>query len=186
MRKYVILALMFMTSSIAFAAENPLKQIKKQMCFESFPRVTYDSNGTHEWTINEVINNPILYKTYKLVTANKTKLSTDSAVFDFTGISRQYGKVVPTSGSAVLDEEGWTISVNSSTKLGDRNGSNNVPYASTLATWDMYSNISVPGTAGGFLKFDDVSQSMLQDSYEVSVVRTIDCKDFNKNYPTVD
>ena len=185
MKKYVILFLSLMISTVSVAADHPLKQIKKQMCFESFPRVTYDQNGTHEWTINEVINNPVLYKTYKLVISNKTKFSADSAVFDFTGVSRQYGKVVPTAGSAVLDQEGWTLSVNSSTKLGDRNGTNNVPYVSSLATWDMYSNITVPGTAGGFLKFDDVAQAY-SSSYEVSVIRTIDCKDFDRNYPTVE
>jgi uncharacterized membrane protein YfhO len=175
---------MFVVSA-ASAAENPAKQIKKQMCFETYPRTTYDANGSHDWTINEVIENPDVYKTYKFITANKTKTG-DNVIFDFNGISRQYGKVVNASGSGFYDaEEGWTLNVNSSTKLGPRYSVENQPYATSLATWDMYANITDPGVGGGFLKFEAVGGQLPGESYEVSVVRAIDCKDFARNTPVV-
>lgn len=169
----------------AFSAENPLKQIKKQMCFESYPRITYDQTGTHEWTVNEVISNPIYYKTYKLISSNKTKLDNASAIYDFSGISRQYGKIVPVTGSGSFSENAWTLYMGSSTKLGQRYSINNEPYATSLATWDMYSNINQPGTSGGFMKFESVPPNPDNNFYEVSVVKTIDCKDFSRNYPAL-
>jgi hypothetical protein len=182
MRYFILFAFIF--SNSIFATENPAKQIKKQMCFETYPRVTYRNNTTHEWTINEVMQNPSVYKTYKLITSNKTK-SDSIVLFDFTGISHQYNIDVPISGSAFYTEvDGWTLSVNSSTKLGDRNSSENVPYVSSMATWDMYSNINVPGTSGGFLKFDSVAPVTAPDNvYEVSVVNLISCNDYSRITP---
>ena len=99
MIKYLILTLL---SFSVFA--NPAKQIKKQMCFETYPSITYTQNQTHEWTINEVIQNPSVYKTYKLYTANKTKID-NTVIFDFAGISHQYNKTIPVSGSAVFQND---------------------------------------------------------------------------------
>ena len=178
---YVMLA-MFVASAVS-AAENPAKQIKKQMCFESYPRITYDANGTHEWTINEVINDPDVYKTYKFITDNKTK-SADEVLFGFSGISRQSNKIVNVSGSGFYTEDdGWTLSVNGSTKLGPRYSTANSAYATSVATWDMYANINLPGVGGGLLTLDSTSAD--SELYEVSVVQVIDCKDFNRNTPSV-
>jgi hypothetical protein len=176
------LAAMLAFSSLA-SADNPLKQIRKQMCFESYPIVTYDATGQHNWTVNEVISNPELYKTYKLVTFNKTKLDSSSFIFDFTGVSRQYGKVVPASGSASYDNGAWSLHVAASAKTGSRNSTENQSIVTSLAVWDMYSNITQPGTGGGFVKFDSVPPNSDNNFYEVSVVKTIDCKDFNRNTP---
>ena len=183
MKKSVYVMLSMFVFGAVSAAENPAKQIKKQLCFESYPRVTYDSNGTHEWTINEVISTPEVYKTYKFITANKIKTG-EEVIFDFNGISRQYTKVINVSGSGFYNaEDGWTLNVNGSTKLSPRYSVNNSVYATTLATWDMYSNINQPGVGGGFLKFENSANN--DESYEVSVVKVIDCKDFNRNTPSV-
>jgi hypothetical protein len=183
MKKLSIIVMSMLMANAVIAAENPAKQIKKQMCFETYPRTTYDTNGSHDWTINEVIENPGVYKTYKFITANKTKTG-ENVIFDFNGISRQYGKVINASGSGFYDsEEGWTLNVNSSTKLGEKYSVENQPYATSLATWDMYSSITSPGVGGGFMKFEAVSGQMPSEFYEVSVVSVIDCKDFNRNAP---
>lgn len=171
-------------SSNAFAIENPAKQIKKQMCFETYPRITYSQNQTYNWTINDVINNPSVYKTYKLFISDKIK-SGENVVFDFTGISHQYNTDVPVTGSSYYNPtDGWTLNVNATAKLGERYSPDNVSFASSLAIWDMYANINTPGVGGGFLKFDNIVQGTAPDStYEVSVVKTIDCKNFGNRIP---
>ena len=185
MKKLSIIVMSMLMANAVIAAENPAKQIKKQMCFETYPRTTYDVGGSHDWTINEVIENPGVYKTYKFIVANKTKTD-DSVIFDFNGISRQHGKVINVNGSGFYDSvDGWTLNVNGTTKLGERYSVDNQPYATSLATWDMYSSITSPGVGGGFLKFESVGVQLPGESYEVSVVQAIDCKDFNRNTPTV-
>ncbi len=155
---------------------NPTKQIKKQMCFETYPSTTYSKNNTHEWTVNEVIQNPSVYKTFKIYTANKTKIS-DSVIFDFTGISRQYNKIIPVTGSAVFQNNQWTVNVNSQTSLEPPT------YVSSLATWSIYSNINDPGTANGFLKFDSVPSDSSKNVFETSIVNSIDCVNFENTVP---
>ena len=185
MFKYFILTLTILSFS-GFAAENPAKQIKKQMCFETYPRITYGPNTQYEWTINDVINNPGVYKTYKLFVSNKVK-SGETVVFDFTGISHQYNIDVPVSGSSYYDtNDGWTLNVNASAKMGERYSADNVSFASSLAIWDMYTNINDPGVGGGFLKFDNVHSNAPESKYEVSVVKTIDCKDYGKRIPAAE
>lgn len=185
MFKYFILFLSIFSVNV-FAAENPAKQIKKQMCFETYPRITYSQNAQYEWTVNDVINNPSVYKTYKLFVSNKVK-SEDIVVFDFTGISHQYNMDVPVTGSSNYNpEEGWTLNVNASAKLGERYSAFNIPFVSSVAIWDMYASISLPGVGGSFLKFDSVDPNSTPDNkYEVSVVKLIDCKDYGKQVPSV-
>jgi len=173
MIKYIILTLLSFN-----ALANPAKQIKKQMCFETYPSITINQNQTHEWTINEVINNPSLYKTYKLYTSNKTKIN-DLITFDFNGISHQYSKTIPVSGSAVFQNNQWTVNLNSQTPIEPST------YVSSLATWDMYTNINSPGTSNGFLKFDSIPANSDSDTYEISVVKQIDCKDFANPIPNL-
>jgi hypothetical protein len=182
MIKYIILTLL----SFNAAAENPAKQIKKQMCFETYPRITYSQNQTYEWTINDVINNPSVYKTYKLFTSNKVK-DNDIVAFDFNGISHQYNIDVPVTGSSNYNpEQGWTLNVNATAKMGERYSALNIPFVSSVAIWDMYASISEPGVGGGFLKFDSVDPNSTPDNkYEVSVVKQIDCKEYGKRIPAV-
>ena len=179
MIKYIILTLLSFN-----VLANPAKQIKKQMCFETYPRITYSQNQTYEWTINDVINNPSVYKTYKLFTSNKVK-DNDIVTFNFNGISHQYNIDVPVSGSAnYTPENGWTLNVNATAKMGERYSIANIPFVSSLATWDMYANINSPGTSNGFLKFDSIPANPDFDTYEVSIVKSIDCKDFSKLTPS--
>lgn len=184
MFKYFVLILSTLSINVV-AAENPAKQIKKQMCFETYPRITYSQNGQYEWTINDVISNPSVYKTYKLFVSNKVK-NGENVVFDFTGISHQYERDVPVTGSSYYSpEDGWTLNVNASAKMGERYSAENVPFASSVVIWDMYASILEPGVGGGFLKFDSIGLAP-NSTYEVSVVKSIDCKDFGKRIPTVD
>jgi hypothetical protein len=184
--KYFVLFFSLLSLN-TFATENPVKQIKKQMCFETYPRITYSQNGQYDWTINDVINNPSVYKTYKLFISNKVK-NGENVVFDFTGISHQYNTNVPVTGSSYYNPtDGWTLNVNASAKLGERYSVDNTSFASSLAIWDMYASINDPGVGGGFLKFDNIIPGAAPDSkYEVSVVKSIDCKDFGKRIPSVE
>lgn len=184
MKKLSIIVMSMLMANAVIAAENPAKQIKKQMCFETYPRTTYDANGSHDWTINEVIDNPEVYKTYKFVVGNKSK-SDQNVMFEFDGISKQHDKTVNVSGVGFYDvDNGWTINVDGSTKLGDRYSTSNQTYAYSDVTWDMYASINLPGVGGSMTTFANVLSGMVvPGTYEVSVVRAIDCKDFNRNTP---
>lgn len=176
MKKFVLFAFIVF-SNFAFAGDNPAKQIKKKMCFLSFPVVTYTGEGSRSWSMDDYIDHPEVYKFYTLITSEKTKVG-DNVVLDFTGFVEQNNTSLPVSGNALYDpENGWTFNLESAEKLGYRNTRDLTQLETTLAIWDAYSNIDDQFTGNEYIKQESVSPNAEPVKvFQTDIVRKIYCK----------
>lgn len=163
--------------------------LKKQMCFETIPRTTIDINGTHQWTINEIIADPSLYQTYQIIFYSQVKDKNGFVNLGFTGHGRNgYGFTVPVSGSGYIRGEKLYLQVNASYVVNVPNADDTTvyPIVNSIAFWDMYANVEQPGSSrratnivdGNFLPI------VASNIYETAVIKGISCSDYNRLTPT--
>lgn len=175
--KKLVLFTFIIFSNFVFAGDNPAKQIKKKMCFLSFPVVTYNEQGSHTWSMDDYVEHPEVYKFYTLITSEKAKID-DKVAISFTGFVEQNNSPLPVSGNAIYDpENGWTFNLESVEKVGNRNTKELTKLETTLAIWDTYSNIDEPFSGNEYIKLESVvNNAEANKVYQTDSVRKVYCK----------
>ena len=182
MRNFVFLILAFATS-ISFAA------LPKKMCFETYPRTTYELNGVHNWTINEIVASPTAYKTYELIVTSQVKDTNGFYNFSFGGHARDNtNSTVPIGGLGYQYKDKYKIELQTNYIVGNANTIDLQPAVNFVAFWDMYTQPNPnPGNAievRTVLNKDMNPSPALNNVYEVAVVKVIDCKQYDRTTPT--
>ena len=182
MRNFVFLILAF-TTSISFAA------LPKRMCFETYPRTTYELNGVHNWTINEIVASPTAYKTYELIITSQVKDSNGFFNFTFGGHARDNtNSTVPIAGVGYQYDGKYKIELQTNYLVGNNGTVNLLPAVNYVAFWDMYTNPNpAPGNAvevKTVLNKDLNPVPPVNSVYEVSILKNIDCKQYGRTTPT--
>ena len=175
MFRIVLFIIVFMSSSVAFSAA-PSAQLKKQMCFEVFPRTTFSQNGDHNWTVNEVIVDPIVYQTYQIILTGKFTDSNRFVNYGFVGHAKdKAGHEVPVNGSGYFNGTKYVFDIQYGF-VGEGEGAR--PVVNILAFWDFY---TMDGPGNGSKVTDYVDANLfnttppLSNTFETDVVHQIPC-----------
>lgn len=181
MRNIVFLILAFATS-ISFAA------LPKRMCFESYPRTTYDASGVHNWTVNEILASKTAYKTYQLITVSQVKDKSGFYNFTFGGHARNNADITfPVSGVGYEYGGKYKIELQSAFLVGRAGSTEIAPVVSALAFWDMYTMTGPePGTSSfaTLIPNNNLLPTPVNNVYQVDVVKPIPCDQYHRTTPT--
>lgn len=176
---------------LAFASTSSFAALPKKMCFESYPRTTYDINGVHNWTINEIIVSPTAYKVYQLVVVSQVKDNSGFYNFTFGGHTRNNSKeTVPVAGVGYQYDGKYKIELQSSfvrSPTDQELSSQIYPAVNLYAFWDMYTMTGpVPSSSVEFTNIpnNNLLNKPINNVYEVSIVRPIPCDQYNRTAPS--